>query len=71
MQVIWYNSELKAYQHGDSQSLVQALSTSESPSSIKVVMKFNDRSSRLANKVLKQLNLVNQKMEETFQAETY
>lgn len=71
MQVIWYNSELKAYQYGDSQSLIHALSTSESPSSIKVVMKFNDQSSRLANKVLKQLNLVNQKMEETLHPETY
>ncbi|MCV9387819.1 hypothetical protein [Reichenbachiella ulvae] len=65
MNVIWYNTDSKSYHYGCSEEFVKAVSKSGNPSALKIVMKFNNASNRLVQKVLNQLNLVNQKMEKS------
>jgi hypothetical protein len=67
MNVIWYNTESKSYHYGSSQDFVKAINKSGNPSDLKIVMKFNNASNRLVRKVLHQLNLVNQKMEQSIE----
>ncbi|RJE71953.1 MULTISPECIES: hypothetical protein [Reichenbachiella] len=64
MKIIWYNSESKKYNCGSSQDFISEVSQVNEPSSLAIVMKFNQHSTNLARKVLRQLNLVNHEMEE-------
>ncbi|UXP33060.1 hypothetical protein N6H18_03695 [Reichenbachiella agarivorans] len=66
MNIIWYNSELKAYSTGSSADYIKQITAAQSPSSLIILMKFDSKSKNLANKVLKQLNLVNTEMKKTW-----
>ncbi|MFY0625394.1 MAG: hypothetical protein JXR07_03795 [Reichenbachiella sp.] len=59
MKIIWYNPDQKKYKYGNIEDFNNELVEAENIEAYTVLMKFNKNSSSLANKVMKQLNIMN------------
>lgn len=57
MQIIWYNSELKKYQHGNIEEFETTQSRFKSQNSLTVLMELPLGDQNLANKVISELNV--------------
>jgi len=62
MLVIWYNADLKKYKFGNALEYTEEVETSTDPRSFSVLMELEGSSRSLAGKVIRQLNVLENKL---------
>lgn len=60
MQIIWYNADSKEYKFGAKAAYKAETLNSENPTAHTILMKLDSKSTSLANKIIKQLNIASE-----------